>query len=227
MKLYTSNIQPQYHVIEYWYHPLFFITKVSCIHIFYVRLINNDWWEADGVIKCQNLSSPCICSGKAAPLIDYNSGGPRVIQASDHCSSSASPCTIFLSHFPPSDFWVSRHVSVMWVSALGRAGYKLWLLGVTQIILMSARSVTHGPAITTSQSEARTILGDQSEASNQSRDPGTAEMNLILTDINMICVTDMSHKYFTLYEPNMKTFLYLEPHEIWADPCISPKPLLF
>ena len=41
----------------------------------------------------------------------------------------------------------------------------------------------------------------------------TAEMNLILTDINMICVTDMSHKYFTLYEPkyflyepNMKTF---------------------
>ena len=55
----------------------------------------------------------------------------------------------------------------------------------------------------------------------------TADIILILTDINMICVTDMSHKYFTLYEPNMKTFLYLEPHEIWADPCISPKPLLF
>ena len=42
----------------------------------------------------------------------------------------------------------------------------------------------------------------------------TADIILILTDINMICVTDMSHKYFTLYEPNMKTFLYLEPHEI-------------
>ena len=39
---------------------------------------------------------------------------------------------------------------------------------------------------------------------------GTAEMNLILTDINMICVTDMSHKYFTLYEPNMKT-VFIQP----------------
>ena len=71
---------------------------------------------------------------------------------------------------------------------------------------MSAGSVTHGPAIKTSQSEDRTIRTDQSETRHQSRDPGTAEMNLILTDINMICVTDMSHKYFTLYEPNMKTF---------------------
>ena len=79
---------------------------------------------------------------------------------------------------------------------------------------MSARSVTHGPAIPTSQSEPRTIRLGQSGARNRSREPGTAEMNLILTDINMICVTDMSHKYFTLYEPNMKTFLYLEPHEI-------------
>ena len=79
---------------------------------------------------------------------------------------------------------------------------------------MSAGSVTAGPAITTSQPEARTISADQSDVSIGSRDLGTAEMNLILTDINMICVTDMSHKYFTLYEPNMKTFLYLEPHEI-------------
>ena len=34
----------------------------------------------------------------------------------------------------------------------------------------------------------------------------TADIILILTDINMICVTDMSHKYFTLYGLNMKTF---------------------
>ena len=69
---------------------------------------------------------------------------------------------------------------------------------------MSAGSVTHGPAIKTSQSEDRTIRTDQSEARHQSRDPGTAEMNLILTDINMICVTDMSRKYCELFKLDIK-----------------------
>ena len=69
---------------------------------------------------------------------------------------------------------------------------------------MSAGSVTAGPAITTSQPEARTIPADQSGASIGSRDLGTAEMNLILTDINMICVTDMSRKYCELFKLDIK-----------------------
>ena len=81
---------------------------------------------------------------------------------------------------------------------------------------MSARSVTLTlvPAVQPANRSEDPEATNQSETSIRSRDKNTAEMNLILTDINMICVTDMSHKYFTLYDPNMKTFLYLEPHEI-------------
>ena len=81
---------------------------------------------------------------------------------------------------------------------------------------MSARSVTLTlePAVQPTNRSEDPEATNQWETSIRSRDKNTAEMNLILTDINMICVTDMSHKYFTLYDPNMKTFLYLEPHEI-------------
>ena len=81
---------------------------------------------------------------------------------------------------------------------------------------MSARSVTLTlvPAVQPTNGSEDPEATNQWETSIRSRDKNTAEMNLILTDINMICVTDMSHKYFTLYDPNMKTFLYLEPHEI-------------
>ena len=81
---------------------------------------------------------------------------------------------------------------------------------------MSARSVTLTlvPAVQPTNRREDPEATNQWETSIRSRDKNTAEMNLILTDINMICVTDMSHKYFTLYDPNMKTFLYLEPHEI-------------
>ena len=107
------------------------------------------------------------------------------------------------------------------VMALSSGWYKLLLLGVTQIILMSARSVTHSPWSYQHQpaNQRRAPAGpDQWEARDGPRDWATAEMNLILTDINMICVTDMSHKYFTLYEPHMKTFY------IWSCFQIEPQP---